>query len=174
MGKVLWFTGLSGSGKTTIALGLKSRLVLIDKKVMIIDGDAIRNSEHNHLGFSRDDIRANNRLIAELAKKNIGEFDWILVPIISPYSEDRKMAKEIIGNENFYEFFVNSPIEVCVKRDVKGLYKKALSGEITDFIGISDSNPYQPPEAPDIEINTGESDPEAAIAEVLSFISRVG
>ncbi len=148
---VLWFTGLSGSGKTTIANKLKEKPA--DKKVLILDGDVIREKLHTQLGFSRDDIRENNRLIAELAKKELERYDIILVPIISPYRDDRAMARRIIGAA-FQEVFINAPLQECIRRDVKGLYKKALDNEIKDFIGIAESNPYQPPERPDLEVFT--------------------
>ena len=95
---VLWFTGLSGSGKTTIALKMKEKLESLDKNVEIIDGDVMRNNQHKHLGFSRKDIRENNKLIAELVCEKMKELDFVLVPIISPYKKDRVMARAIIGN----------------------------------------------------------------------------
>lgn len=169
MGKVIWFTGLSGSGKTTIATELKERLESIGKKIEIFDGDFIRNTLHKHLGFSREDIRENNKLIAELAYKKMNEFDFILVPIISPYKEDRIRAKEIIKT-NFFELFINSSLKKCIERDTKGLYKKALSGEINNFIGISKSNPYESPTNPDIEIKTDELSIDKSIDKIVTFL----
>ena len=128
MGTVIWFTGLSGAGKTTIALELKKRLEIMQRKVEIIDGDVIRNTFHKHIGFSREDIKENNKIIAKLAHKKINEFDFLLVPVISPYKEDRNMVKDIIGN-NFLELFINAPLNECIKRDVKGHYKKAENKE---------------------------------------------
>ena len=167
MGSVIWFTGLSGSGKTTIALELKKKLESAGKKVEIIDGDTIRNTLHKHLGFSREDIKENNKLIAELAFKEAADFT--LVPIISPYEEDREMARSIIGS-NFFELFINASLDECMKRDVKGMYKKALAGDIPDFIGVADSNPYQAPENPDIEVNTAELDIEQSVNTVIESL----
>jgi sulfate adenylyltransferase len=167
--KVIWFTGLSGSGKTTIALELKKRLENLGKKVIILDGDNIRSSLHKHLGFSREDIRENNRLIAEMCKgqKNA---DFILVPIISPYKQDRESARTLIGKHNFIELFISTPIEECIKRDVKGLYKKAFSGEISNFIGVHGSNPYEPPENPDMKINTLGKTAEECTELIIKFL----
>lgn len=169
MGTVIWFTGLSGSGKTTIAIKVKEKLELMGKNVKIIDGDAIRNTRHEHLGFTRNDIKENNRLIAELAKNNRKDFDFILVPIISPYREDRKMARLIIG-QNFIELFTNSSLKKCIARDVKGLYKKAMSGEINNFIGVSELNPYEAPNSHDIEINTEKLGVEESVEELINKI----
>lgn len=171
MGIVLWFTGLSGSGKSTIAHGLKERFEAMGKRVDVLDGDVIRNKLHKHLGFSREDIRENNRLIAELAKKKSIHTDIVLVPIISPYTEDREMARSIVGS-NFVELFLNCPLDTCIERDVKGLYKKALAGEIDNFIGIHDSNPYEPPTHPDVELRTDLFIREECIQKVCVFFEK--
>ena len=170
MTRVILFTGLSGSGKSTIAQELKKRLEAASSRVFILDGDAIRNSVNSRLGFSREDIRTNNRTIAEMALANLEKFDYILVPIISPYREDRSMFRRLIG-DGLVELFVDCPIEVCMQRDVKGLYKKALSGEIKDFIGLADSNPYESPEHPDLVVKTDETDLESAIQYILSHLN---
>ncbi|MAF99194.1 MAG: adenylyl-sulfate kinase [Nanoarchaeota archaeon] len=167
MGKVLWFTGLSGSGKTTIAEALKVKLEGIGKKVSIIDGDVVRNTINKHLGFSREDLIENNRVMAELARQSIA--DYVLVPKISPRSDDREQAKKIIGDK-FIELFVDRSLQSCIERDVKGLYKKALSGEIPNFIGIAESNPYNPPENPDITINTEELALDKSVQKIVDFL----
>ena len=154
MGIVFWFTGLSGSGKTTLAKAFAMALEEHGKSVCIIDGDDVRSKRARPLGFSREDICENNRLIAEYAKEKSGDCDMILVPIISPYREDRGMARTIVG-EHFFEVFIDCSLSVCEARDVKGLYKKARSGAIKDFIGISESNPYEKPLNPHITIETG-------------------
>lgn len=169
---VVWFTGLSGSGKTTIALKLKELLESRGKTVAVIDGDDIRKERHKHLGFSREDIRENNRLIAELACEKSQEFDIALIPIISPYREDRLAAKSAIGGDRFIELFVNTPLETCIERDEKGLYKKALAGEIENFIGVSPSAPYEPPENPDIEIKTAESNVDENVEVIMNFLKN--
>jgi len=169
-GIVLWFTGLSGSGKTTIASELKKILANAGKLVSIIDGDTIRNKEHKHLGFSREDIKTNNCLIAELAKKEAENHDFVLVPVISPYQEDRANARLTIGPNFFIELFINAPLEKCIERDTKGLYQKALNGEINNLIGLNSSNPYEIPTNPDLEINTVKNDVSTAVANILSFL----
>ncbi|HEY4486818.1 MAG TPA: adenylyl-sulfate kinase [Candidatus Paceibacterota bacterium] len=153
MGVVLWFTGLSGSGKTTIAEALKKELVELGKNVFVLDGDVVREKRNRHLGFSREDIRENNRIIAELAKEKSVASDMVLVPVISPFREDRSAARAHIG-DNFLEVFIDCPLSVCEARDVKGLYKKARAGEIENFIGLSELLPYERPVNPDIIIET--------------------
>lgn len=171
MGTVIWFTGLSGSGKTTIALRLKEGLELLGKSVEILDGDVVRGTLNKHLGFSRADIKENNRLIAELARKKMKKADFILVPIISPYREDRAMAKSIIG-DSFIELFINSSLQKCIERDVKGLYKKALAGNIKSFIGVSDSNPYETPLNPDIELDTESLNLNESLDKLEKFLNK--
>lgn len=171
LGMVVWFTGLSGSGKSTIAEKLKKAFEEDGKMVDVIDGDAIRGGAHRHLGFSREDIRENNRLIAEFALGKAKEFDFVLVPIISPYREDRAMARQIVG-PGFVELFVNAPLEKCIERDPKGLYKKALAGEIRDFIGVAESNPYEPPRSPDFQIDTERMDVGEGVAALVDFLSQ--
>src|SRR3989339_1051587 len=124
MGIVVWFTGLSGSGKSTLAELLRKKLEDKGKTVEIIDGDAIRASFNRHLGFTREDIKENNKFVAGLAKEKAAKADFVLVPIISPYKEDRDAAREAVG-DNFKEFFVSCALQECIRRDVKGLYKKA-------------------------------------------------
>jgi adenylylsulfate kinase len=169
MAVVVWFTGLSGAGKSTIARGLKERLEQINKKVLIVDGDAVRETAHRHLGFSPEDIHENNRLIAELAQEKAPEYDYILVPIISPYRADRAHARQVIGN-NFVELFLNCSVEQCAERDTKGLYAKAERGEIANLIGVSPSNPYEAPTQPEIQIETSTQTPEESIADVFHFL----
>ena len=149
MSTVIWFTGLSGSGKSTIAAALKVELERNEQTVEILDGDAVRLKLHKHLGFSREDVRENNRLIAELTKKSSA--DVVLVPIISPYRADRAMARSLVSKK-FVEVFVDTPLDECIKRDVKGLYKKAERGMITDMIGVH--TPYEKPEKADVVITS--------------------
>ena len=151
--KVLWFTGLSGSGKSTIASGLSKKLLENNYSVKIIDGDEIRESAHAHLGFSYNDISENNKKIAVICRELLQKFNFILVPIISPFKTSRLNAKKIIG-ESFVEVYIKSNLKTVINRDVKGLYKKALKGEINNFIGISSNVPYEPPENPNIILDT--------------------
>jgi len=168
-GNVLWFTGLSGSGKTTLALKLTSYLESQKKSVFIIDGDTIRNQLHKHLGFSRENIKENNHLIANLAKKKLKNYDFILIPVIAPYTIDRATSRQIIG-KNFFEIFINSSLNTCLERDVKGLYKKALKGEIKKFIGLAKSNPYEYPKNPDLEIKTDLLDTNESLKKIIIFL----
>ncbi|MGC9602329.1 MAG: adenylyl-sulfate kinase [Minisyncoccia bacterium] len=167
MSTVLWFTGLSGAGKTTIAEILKARLEERGKSANILDGDVVRELLHTHLGFTPEDIKENNRLIAELAKERMNHFDFVLVPIISPFEESRKLARETIGSA-FKEVYINASKELVIKRDTKGLYKKAKEGRITNLIGYHAEVPYEAPEYPDIEVRTG----ELSIGEAVDAIEK--
>lgn len=170
-GRVVWLTGLSGSGKSTLALALRARLGAAGKTAVIIDGDAVRENLNKHLGFNREDIRENNRLIAELAKAKISEVDFVLVPVVAPYLEDRQASRDIIGPA-YHEIFLNCPLEKCIEQDTKGLYKKALAGEIKNFIGVSPSNPYEAPVNPDLEIKTQETETEEAVEKIINFLKN--
>ena len=169
--KILWFTGLSGSGKTEISKGLIKKLEELGKSYKIFDGDDVREKLHKALGFTPEDIRLNNSLIMDLCRKELGRVDFILVPIISPFKESRRKAKKLFG-EKFIEIYVNCPYEECKIRDVKGLYKKAESGEIQNFIGLH--IPYEAPENPDIEINTAEIDVNTSINKIVNFLDLEG
>ena len=171
MSTVLWFTGLSGSGKTTIALELRKKLESLKKNVEILDGDVVRDTTHKDLGFTRDDILENNRRIAILANSRKSFVDFVLVPIISPFIEGRENARKLIS-DNFFELFINCPIEYCIQRDVKGLYKKALSGDIDNFIGISRSVPYEEPENPDIELDTHANNVIDCTEQIIEYLER--
>ncbi|OGN33547.1 MAG: hypothetical protein A3G51_02585 [Candidatus Yanofskybacteria bacterium RIFCSPLOWO2_12_FULL_43_11b] len=168
---VVWFTGLSGSGKTTIATALSGKLSKMGKKVLMLDGDEIRKTISKDLGFSRDDIRENNKRIAELAKSKMGDYDFILVPVISPLKEDRLTARKLIG-DNFVELFVNASLEKCKERDVKGLYGKYAAGLVVNLIGASSSSSYECPENPDIEINTEDSIVNKNINQVIKTLNK--
>ena len=168
---VLWFTGLSGSGKTTLAEAFAKVLTESGKTVVIIDGDDVRDKRKKPLGFSREDIRENNRLIAELAREKKKEHDIVLVPVISPYAEDREQNRTIVG-DGYIEVFVDCPLGVCIGKDVKGLYKKALAGEIENFIGVSPTTPYEPPEVPDIILKTGELSVEESVEIIIKFLEN--
>ena len=153
-GIVLWFTGLSGSGKTTIAMRLEKALHERGILTQVLDGDNVRTGINRNLGFSQEDRTENIRRIAEVAKlfKDCGIIT--LCCFVSPTIEMRQMARGIIGPEDFREIYVNAPLAVCEQRDVKGLYAKARSGEIKEFTGID--SPFEPPPDPDLEICTAE------------------
>ena len=148
-GMVLWFTGLSGSGKSTIANALDDELNKLGKKTYILDGDNIRMGLNKDLSFSPDDRKENIRRISEVAKLFADSGTIVLTAFISPYIDDRQAARDLIG-EDFNEVFVDTDIKECIERDPKGLYKKALSGEIKGFTGID--APYEKPTNPEIII----------------------
>ena len=150
--KVLWMTGLSGSGKTTIAQGLEKKLFENGFFAQVLDGDNIRSGLNGDLGFSIEERKENIRRIAEVAKLFLDSGAIVLCSFISPTIAIRKYAKDIIGKEDFLEIFVDTPIEICEKRDVKGLYKKARAGKIKGFTGID--SPYEIPELPDVTLDT--------------------
>ena len=150
--KVLWFTGLSGSGKSTLAIALERQLFDMGYSVVVLDGDNIRTGINNNLTFSPDDRIENIRRIAEVSKLFLANGMICIVSFISPTREMRSMAKQIISAADFVEVFIDTPIEVCEARDVKGLYKKARAGEILDFTGVN--APYESPVEPDVHVQT--------------------
>lgn len=162
---VIWFTGLSGSGKSTIANQLEKKMFENGIKTYSLDGDNIRSGLNKGLSFSQEDRTENNRRIAEVAKLFMDSGAVTITAFISPLKEDREKAREIIGKEHFIEIFVNTPLAVCEERDVKGLYKKAREGKIPNFTGIS--SPYEAPENPDIEVHTQEEDVETAVERIF-------
>lgn len=151
-GVMLWFTGLSGSGKSTVAIALERELHQRGLLCRILDGDNIRSGINNNLGFSPEDRVENIRRIAEVGKLFVNTGIITIAAFISPNNQLRNMASEIIGKENFVEVYISTPLEECERRDVKGLYAKARRGEIKEFTGIS--APFEAPENPDIELDT--------------------
>ena len=149
---VVWILGLSGSGKSTLAKGLENALHQLGYLTQVLDGDNLRNGINNNLAFSEDDRKENIRRAAEVSKlfSNCGIIT--ICSLISPTQEIRNMAKSIVGEEKYYEVFVNCPIEVCESRDVKGLYRRARNGEIKNFTGID--SPFENPIKPNLEIKT--------------------
>jgi len=166
-GKVLWFTGLSGSGKSTIARGVEERLHAEGFFAVVLDGDNVRTGINNNLGFSDEDRKENIRRIAEVAKLFASNGVITICSFVSPTEEIRNLAKSIVGQNDFLEIFVNTPIEECERRDVKGLYAKARKGEIKDFTGIN--APFEEPKSPDLEIQTKNKSIEESVNEVLQF-----
>lgn len=160
-GIVLWFTGLSGSGKSTLAIALERELFKSGFVCRLLDGDNIRTGINNNLGFSEADRIENIRRIAEVAKLFADSGIVTLASFISPTKEIRSMAENIIGKDDFTEIYVSTPLEICEKRDVKGLYKKARKGEIKDFTGIS--APFEAPESPAISIDTSKATLEECV-----------
>ena len=162
---VVWFTGLSGSGKSTIANRVEHELYKQGIKTFSLDGDNIRKGLNNNLGFTAEDRQENLRRIAEVAKLFVESGAVVIASFISPLKKDRELIKGIIGEEDFREVFVNTSLEECERRDVKGLYKKARAGEIKNFTGID--APYENPENPDLEIKTEEENLEEAIKRIV-------
>ncbi|MCH5327805.1 MAG: adenylyl-sulfate kinase [Coprobacter sp.] len=165
---MVWFTGLSGSGKSTIAIALERELHQRGFLCRILDGDNIRSGINNNLGFSPDDRIENIRRIAEVSKLFVDTGIITIAAFISPSNEMRKLASGIIGPENFLEIFVDTPLEVCEQRDVKGLYAKARKGEIKEFTGIS--APFEAPENPALRLDTSVLSVEESIRQLLDLI----
>ncbi len=166
--KVLWLTGLSGSGKTTIAKVLERDLHLQGFLTQLLDGDNIRAGINNNLGFSEEDRTENIRRIAEVSKLFINCGVITINCFVSPTEQIRNQAKAIIGEENFIEIFINTPLEVCEARDTKGLYAKARKGEVNNFTGIS--APFEDPQTPSIKVETENQTVEESANEVLVHI----
>ena len=167
-GKVVWLTGLSGSGKTTIALQLEKELYKLGFLVQILDGDNIRAGINNNLSFSEGDRTENIRRIAEVSKLFLNCGIITINCFVSPTIKMRQIAKKIIGKENYYEIFINADLETCEKRDVKGLYKKARNGEIKNFTGIGSQ--YEKPNNPSLEVNTSQLSIDQSIEIILKNV----
>jgi adenylylsulfate kinase len=166
--KVIWLTGLSGSGKSTIAQHLEQKLFQEGFFAQVLDGDNIRDGINQNLGFSSEDRNENIRRIAEVAKLYLNSGIITINSFISPTIAIRKMAAEIVGQDSFIEIYVNAPIEVCESRDVKGLYAKARKGLIKDFTGID--APYEPPLQPELEVCTDQMDIYQATELIFEFL----
>ncbi len=167
-GKMIWFTGLSGSGKSTLAIALERELYERGVLCQILDGDNIRTGINNNLGFSEADRTENIRRIAEVSKLFVNCGVVTIAAFISPTTAIRNMAKQIIGEDDFMEIYVSTPIEECERRDVKGLYAKARNGEIANFTGIS--SPFETPENPALSLDTSVLPIEESVKQLLDTI----
>lgn len=165
---MIWFTGLSGSGKSTVAIALERELHKRGLLCRILDGDNIRSGINNNLGFSADDRVENIRRIAEVSRLFIDSGIITIAAFISPNNDIREMASSIIGKEDFLEIYINTPIEECERRDVKGLYAKARKGEIKDFTGVS--APFEAPEHPALCLDTSKLSVEESVNQLLELI----
>ena len=169
--KVIWMTGLSGSGKTTIAIGVERELNKLGILTQILDGDNIRTGINNNLGFTLEDRKENIRRISEVSKLFLNCGIVTINCFVSPTKDIREVAKNIVGEKDFIEVYINAPYEVCEQRDVKGLYKKARNGEIKNFTGLD--APFEAPQNPNIEIKTNELSIEESVKKVVEHIKQI-
>ncbi|HEX7099503.1 MAG TPA: adenylyl-sulfate kinase [Acidimicrobiia bacterium] len=171
-GATIWLTGLSGSGKSTIAASVEEALIAEGRAAYRLDGDNIRHGLNADLGFSAEDRAENVRRIGEVARLFADAGVVVLVPVISPYRSDRDTVRQrhVEAGLPFIEVFVDTPLEVCEARDPKGLYAKARAGEITGFTGVDD--PYEPPLYPELSIDTTVTSPDEATSLILSLLPR--
>jgi len=165
---VIWMTGLSGSGKSTIAMGLEKKLFSHGYFSQLLDGDNTRVGINNNLGFSLEDRKENIRRVAEVSKLFLDSGIICINSFVSPTIEIREMAKKIIGESHFLEVFINTPLEICESRDVKGLYAKARAGEIKGFTGID--SPFERPQQPNLEIFTKDASIKSSVDKVFNFV----
>lgn len=165
---ILWFTGLSGSGKSTIAHAVEDRLYRMGCSTYVLDGDNVRHGLCGDLGFSDVDRKENIRRISEMAKLFIEAGVITLTAFISPFRSDRRLARSLVERDDFIEIFCNCPLEVCERRDPKGLYKKARAGLIKGYTGIS--SPYEPPSSPELEVNTDELSIDQCVDKVIGLL----
>ena len=169
---VLWFTGLSGSGKSTLAHSLEEKLFQKGCKTFVLDGDNVRHGLNSNLDFSEAGRTENIRRISEVSKLMLESDLIVMTAFISPINKDRGEARQLISNEDFIEIYCKASIETCETRDVKGLYKRARAGEITNYTGID--SPYEVPENPELTIDTDNQSLEGSVSTILSFLKSNG
>lgn len=169
-GCVVWFTGLSGSGKSTLANAVAHLLHERNHHTYVLDGDNVRHGLNKNLGFSPEDREENIRRVGEVARLFVDAGTIVMTAFISPYRVDRDQARELIIENRFVEVYVECPLDVCEERDPKGLYKKARSGEIKEFTGIS--APYEAPDQPEVLVNTAELNIYESALKVISFLEK--
>lgn len=166
----VWLTGLSGAGKSTLATSLERLLVEAGRAVYVLDGDNVRHGLNSDLGFSPEDRQENIRRVSEVARLMNDAGLIVITAFISPYRDDRRMARHIIGSERFLEVYLSTPLAVCEARDPKGLYRRARRGEVPEFTGIN--APYEAPETPELVLNTGEIVVDEAVGVLVGAASR--
>lgn len=167
-GAILWFTGLSGAGKSTLAHEVEERLHQMGCRTFVLDGDNVRHGLCGDLGFSADDRMENIRRIGEVAKLFMEAGVIVLTAFISPFREDRNKVRAMVQANEFIEIYCQCPIEICEQRDVKGMYKMARAGKISDFTGIS--SPYEAPEKPELSVNTSSQSLEMCVQQVIDTL----
>ncbi len=173
-GVTVWFTGLSASGKSTVATLVDQKLTEMGVHCYVLDGDNVRHGLNRDLGFSPEDRTENIRRIGEVARLFTQAGIVNLTAFISPYREDRDMNREIQAAGDFIEVFVNSPLSVCEERDPKGLYARARAGEIKNFTGIAETAPYEPPAAPELALDTDGETPDESADRVIAYLKGHG
>ncbi|MDV2683266.1 adenylyl-sulfate kinase [Alkalihalophilus lindianensis] len=167
---ILWFTGLSGAGKSTLANALEQELFKRGLSSYILDGDNVRHGLNKGLGFSDEDRKENIRRIGEVAKLFVDAGSIVCTAFISPFKEDRDKVRHLVADGEFIEIYVQAPLETCEERDPKGLYKKARTGEIPEFTGIS--SPYEEPDQAELTIDTGRLSVEESVEEIITYLSN--
>jgi bifunctional enzyme CysN/CysC len=169
---VVWFTGLSGAGKSTVANLVEQRLHALRTRTYLLDGDNVRHGLNKDLGFTDADRIENIRRVAHVAQLMVDAGLIVLVAFISPFRDERQMARSLVDDGEFCEVFIDTPLNVAEQRDVKGLYKKARAGQLKNFTGID--SPYEPPEAPEVHIHTTAIEPTAAAELVIERLGQMG
>lgn len=168
-GAIVWLTGLSGAGKSTLAHAVEDTLHQMGCRTFVMDGDNVRHGLCGDLGFSRQDRKENIRRVGEVAKLFVEAGMIVLTAFISPYREDRDRVRGMVEHGDFIEIYCDCPVEICESRDVKGLYKKARNGQISEFTGIS--SPYEPPINPELIVSTASQDVVASVKEVIDALT---
>ena len=171
-GVTVWLTGLSGSGKSTVAIGVEKRLVETGHAAYVLDGDNVRHGLNKNLGFSPADRSENIRRVGEVAKLFTDAGVIVLTSFISPYRADRDGVRSLLGAGDFIEVYLSASLETCESRDIKGLYQKARAGQISEFTGIS--APYEAPEQPELVLDTGRQTVEESVGELLRHLAQKG
>jgi bifunctional enzyme CysN/CysC len=169
---LLWFTGLSGAGKSTIANSLEQKLHALGKRTFVLDGDNVRHGLNRDLGFTEADRVENIRRVAEVAKLFVEAGLITMVAFISPFRAEREMARELVGPDEFAEIFVDTPLEICEQRDSKGLYRKARRGELLNFTGLD--SPYERPNNPDLTLDTYSNSASDLANRIIHFMQQRG
>ncbi|KYD05048.1 MULTISPECIES: adenylyl-sulfate kinase [Bacillus] len=167
---ILWLTGLSGSGKSTIANAAARELFEQGYQVVVLDGDNIRHGLNNDLGFSDEDRKENIRRIGEVAKLFVQQGTIVITAFISPFREDRKQVRQLVDEGEFHEIYIKCDLDICEQRDPKGLYKKARNGEIPFFTGID--SPYEEPKAPELVLDSGQNEREECKNQLIEFVKK--